>query len=39
MATTGALLGLALDGLLVDDIGTTSKTMPDFPDRWRRMLA
>jgi len=38
MATTGALLGLAIDGLAIDDIGTTSKTMPDFPDRWGRML-
>ena len=38
MATTGALLGLVIDGLAVDDIATTSKTMPDFADRWGRML-
>ena len=38
MATTGALLGLAVDGLVVDDIGSTAKTLPDFPERWRRML-
>jgi len=38
MATTGALLGLAVDGLVVDDIGSTTKTMPDFTDRWARML-
>ncbi|MGN6743089.1 MAG: 3-phosphoshikimate 1-carboxyvinyltransferase, partial [Amnibacterium sp.] len=38
MATTGALLGLAVPGLVVDDIASTGKTMPDFPDRWGRML-
>jgi 3-phosphoshikimate 1-carboxyvinyltransferase len=38
MATTGALVGLGLDGLVVDDITTTAKTLPDFADRWRRML-
>lgn len=39
MATFGAVLGLVLDGVQVDDIATTSKTMPDFPDRWERLLA
>jgi 3-phosphoshikimate 1-carboxyvinyltransferase len=38
MATTGALIGLAVPGVEVDDIGTTAKTMPDFPQMWRRML-
>jgi 3-phosphoshikimate 1-carboxyvinyltransferase len=38
MATTGALLGLAVPGLVVDDIGTTAKTLPDFPALWSRML-
>jgi 3-phosphoshikimate 1-carboxyvinyltransferase len=38
MATTGALLGLAVPGIEVDDIGTTAKTMPDFPQLWARML-
>ena len=39
MATAGAILGLAVDGVEVDDIDTTSKTMPGFPQMWARMLA
>lgn len=39
MATAGAILGLAVPGVEVDDIGTTSKTMPDFPQLWANMLA
>jgi 3-phosphoshikimate 1-carboxyvinyltransferase len=38
MATTGALIGLAVPGVEVDDIGTTAKTMPEFPHIWQRML-
>lgn len=38
LATTGALLGLAVPGVEVDDIGTTAKTMPEFPRLWQRML-
>ncbi|GAA2984678.1 3-phosphoshikimate 1-carboxyvinyltransferase [Microbacterium terrae] len=38
MATTGALVGLAVDGVEVDDIGTTAKTMPEFPQLWQRMI-
>ena len=38
MATTGALLGLGIDGVAVDDIGSTGKTLPEFPDLWLRML-
>jgi len=34
MATAGALLGLVVDGVEVDDIGCTSKTLPDFPGMW-----
>ncbi|MET1087558.1 MAG: 3-phosphoshikimate 1-carboxyvinyltransferase [Arthrobacter sp.] len=39
MATAGAILGLAIDGVQVEDIGTTAKTMPDFPRLWSDMLA
>jgi 3-phosphoshikimate 1-carboxyvinyltransferase len=39
MATAGAVLGLVVDGVQVDDIATTSKTLPDFPGLWSRMLA
>ncbi|MGQ0840097.1 3-phosphoshikimate 1-carboxyvinyltransferase [Actinokineospora sp.] len=38
MATAGAIIGLVVADVSVDDIGTTAKTMPDFPDRWARML-
>ncbi|GAA3630419.1 3-phosphoshikimate 1-carboxyvinyltransferase [Microbacterium awajiense] len=39
MATAGAIIGLAVPGVVVDDIGTTAKTMPNFPELWQRMLA
>lgn len=39
MATAGAVLGLVVDGVQVDDIATTSKTLPDFAGMWTRMLA
>ncbi len=38
MAQAGALLGLAVAGLTVDDIGCTSKTLADFPGLWAAML-
>ena len=38
MATAGAVLGLAVDGVEVDDIGCTTKTLPDFPGLWSAML-
>lgn len=38
MATTGALLGLVVPGVVVDDIATTSKTLPDFPGMWGQLL-
>ncbi len=39
MATAGAVLGLAVDGLEIDDIDCTSKTLPDFPGMWSALLA
>src|SRR6478735_638801 len=39
MATAGAILGLAVRGVEVQDIATTAKTMPDFPQLWEAMLA
>jgi 3-phosphoshikimate 1-carboxyvinyltransferase len=39
MATAGAILGLAVPGVEVEDIATTAKTMPDFPQLWETMLA
>jgi len=34
MATTGAIIGLAVPGVLIDDIQTTSKTLPQFQELW-----
>lgn len=39
MAMAAAVLGLAVDGVLIDDVATTSKTMPDFVQRWTGMIA
>jgi 3-phosphoshikimate 1-carboxyvinyltransferase len=38
MAQAGALLGLAVPGLTVDDIGCTGKTMAGFPELWAALL-
>ncbi len=38
MATAGAILGLRVPGIEVEDIGTTGKTLPDFPLRWSHLL-
>lgn len=38
MAHAGALIGLVVDDLTLDDVTCTSKTMPGFPDMWRMML-
>lgn len=37
MATTGALIGLRVPGVEIDDIGTTAKTLPEFTLLWDRM--
>ncbi|MDJ0395189.1 3-phosphoshikimate 1-carboxyvinyltransferase [Rhodococcus sp. G-MC3] len=39
MATAGAILGLVVQGVEVDDIGTTAKTLPGFELLWADMLA
>ena len=38
MATAGALVGLRVPGIEVEDIATTGKTLPDFARRWADML-
>jgi len=38
MATAGAIVGLRTPGVLVEDITTTAKTLPDFPRLWTGML-
>ncbi|GAA2348912.1 3-phosphoshikimate 1-carboxyvinyltransferase [Saccharopolyspora halophila] len=38
MATAGAILGLRIPDVQVDDIATTGKTIPDFTGMWANML-
>ncbi|OQS13994.1 3-phosphoshikimate 1-carboxyvinyltransferase [Nocardia donostiensis] len=38
MATAGAILGLAVPQVEIEDIGTTAKTLPNFVELWERML-
>ena len=38
MATAGAIIGLAVKGVVVENIETTKKTLPDFPGLWHQML-
>lgn len=39
MATAGAIIGLRVPGVAVENIETTAKTLPDFPSMWAAMLA
>ena len=38
MATAGAIIGLAVEGVIVENIETTRKTLSDFPGMWHGML-
>ncbi|MCU1635878.1 MAG: 3-phosphoshikimate 1-carboxyvinyltransferase [Cryobacterium sp.] len=38
MATTGAIIGLAVPGVEVENIGTTAKTLPQFTQLWQSVL-
>ena len=38
MAMAGAIVGLVVPNIEIDDIATTSKTMPEFPQLWTDML-
>ena len=38
MATAGAIVGLRVPGIEIDDIGCTAKTLPGFDRMWARML-
>jgi 3-phosphoshikimate 1-carboxyvinyltransferase len=38
MATAGAIIGLRVPGIEIEDITTTSKTMPNFAGMWKMML-
>ena len=38
MATAGAIIGLRVPDVSVENIGTTSKTLPDFPQMWTTLV-
>jgi 3-phosphoshikimate 1-carboxyvinyltransferase len=38
MAHAAVVLGLAVPGVLVEDVATTGKTFPDFPGAWSRLV-
>jgi 3-phosphoshikimate 1-carboxyvinyltransferase len=38
MAHAAAIIGAAVDGVLVENVTTTSKTFPDFPGFWSGLL-
>lgn len=38
MAHAGALLGLAVGGVRLDDVTCTTKTLPDFPGLWATLV-
>ncbi len=38
MATAGAIIGLRVPGIQVEDIATTAKTLPDFTRMWADLL-
>ncbi|WP_329381857.1 3-phosphoshikimate 1-carboxyvinyltransferase [Streptomyces sp. NBC_01716] len=39
MATAGSIIGLVVPGVEIENVATTSKTLPDFPRMWTEMLA
>ncbi|GGZ42949.1 3-phosphoshikimate 1-carboxyvinyltransferase 1 [Streptomyces inusitatus] len=38
MATAGSIIGLAVEGVEIENVATTAKTLPDFPRMWTAML-
>ncbi len=39
MATAGAIIGLRVPGIDIDDIACTGKTLPEFPTMWAEVLS
>ena len=39
LATAGAMIGLRVEGIDVENIETTRKTLPDFPGAWAELLS
>jgi 3-phosphoshikimate 1-carboxyvinyltransferase len=39
MAHAAAVLGLTVNGLEIENIATTAKTLPEFPDLWSALVS
>lgn len=39
MVMAGALLGLRVDGLVIENADTVAKTLPEFTQLWEAMLS
>ena len=39
MAHAAAVLGVVVDGVEIENIGTTAKTLPEFPDLWSALVS
>jgi 3-phosphoshikimate 1-carboxyvinyltransferase len=39
LATAGPLIGLRVPGVLIENIGTTAKTLPQFTDLWQTLVS
>jgi 3-phosphoshikimate 1-carboxyvinyltransferase len=39
MATAGAVIGLAVEGVEIENVATTAKTLPQFTQLWQRMVS
>lgn len=39
MAMAGSVLGLAVPSIMIDDIATTGKTLPDFANMWHDLVS
>jgi len=38
MAHAAAVVGLAVEGIVLSDVACTSKTLPEFPELWARLV-
>ncbi|MEO7017983.1 MAG: 3-phosphoshikimate 1-carboxyvinyltransferase [Leifsonia sp.] len=38
MATAGAIIGLAVEGVEIENVATTAKTLPQFTQLWQRLV-
>jgi 3-phosphoshikimate 1-carboxyvinyltransferase len=39
LATAGAVIGLVVPGIEVENVATTRKTLPDFPGLWQSLIS